>query len=172
MRKLIFLHCILFFSIQVYSQNNTGRKPRARDLAIPFDGKPGNFNAITDVPGVLVGYKTIIKEQAQTATGNGPVRTGVTVIFPKEKTNEPVPAAWFSLNGDGEMTGLASIEDYGFNYGAIGITNTNSVGVVHDAIGEWNIKHFSTGELVDFSFGLPVVAETWDGLLNDIQGCT
>ncbi len=170
MRKLIFPLCVLFFSGPLYSQNNPFKKPRARDLAIPFDGKTGTLNAITDVPGVLVGYKTIIKEQAQTATGNGPVRTGVTVIFPKEKTNEPVPAAWFSLNGDGEMTGLASIEDYGFNYGPIGITNTNSVGVVHDAIGEWNIKHFSTGQLVDFSFGLPVVAETWDGLLNDIQG--
>ena len=106
MRKSIFLLCILLFSGQLYSQDNPRKKPRARDLAIPFDGKPGNFNAITDVTGVLVGYKTIIKEHAQTATGNGPVRTGVTVIFPKEKTNEPVPAAWFSLNGDGEMTGI------------------------------------------------------------------
>lgn len=139
-------------------------------MSIPFDGTPGTYNAITDVPGVLVGYKTIIKDNIKTATGEGPARTGVTVIFPKNKTNDGVPAAWFSLNGDGEMTGLPSVEDYGLNYGPIGITNTNSVGVVRDAIGEWNIKHFSTGVLIDFSFGLPVVAETWDGMLNDIQG--
>jgi len=170
MRKVFALFILVFCYFYSFSQNNASKKPRARDLAIPFDGKTGAYNAITDVPGVLVGYKTIIKEQAKTATGNGPVRTGVTVIFPKEKTNTPVPAAWFSLNGDGEMTGLVSIEDYGLNYGPIGITNTNSVGVVHDAIGEWNIKHFSKGDLFDFSFGLPVVAETWDGYLNDIQG--
>jgi L-aminopeptidase/D-esterase-like protein len=170
MLKFALLISILFFSQFSICQPAPAIKPRARDLGIPFDGKPGIHNAITDVKGVLVGYKTIIKENAKTATGNGPVRTGVTVIFPKNKTMDPVPAAWFSLNGDGEMTGLASIEDYGFNYGPIGITNTNSVGVVHDAIGEWNIKHFSTGNLIDFSFGLPVVAETWDGMLNDIQG--
>ncbi|MGK2863512.1 MAG: P1 family peptidase [Chitinophagaceae bacterium] len=169
MKKMIFIFSCFFIHGSIFSQT-TNQNPRARDLGIPFDGKPGIHNAITDVSGVLVGYKTIIKDSLKTATGNGPVRTGVTVIFPKEKTNAGVPAAWFSLNGDGEMTGLASIEDYGFNYGAIGITNTNSVGVVHDAIGEWNIMHYSTGELIDFSFGLPVVAETWDGLLNDIQG--
>jgi D-aminopeptidase len=170
LRKLLLLPCCLFLSIIAFAQSSDTAKPRARDLGIPFDGKPGIYNAITDVPGVLVGYKTIINDSSITATGKGPVRTGVTVIFPKNKTNDGVPAAWFSLNGDGEMTGLASIEDYGFNYGPIGITNTNSVGVVHDAIGEWNIQHFSTGESIDFSFGLPVVAETWDGLLNDIQG--
>ena len=169
MIRLTFLIISLVFALPTLAQKPDG-KPRARDLGIPFDGKTGTNNAITDVQGVLVGYKTIIKDSASTPTGNGPVRTGVTVIFPKNKTNDPVPAAWFSLNGDGEMTGLASIEDYGFNYGPIGITNTNSVGVVRDAIGEWNIKHFGTGDLIDFSFGLPVVAETWDGLLNDIQG--
>jgi len=168
--KTLLFGFFLFISAQPGFSQKTASKPRARDLGIPFDGKPGTHNAITDVKGVLVGYKTIIKETNRTATGNGPVRTGVTVIFPRNKTNLPVPAAWFSLNGDGEMTGLASIEDYGFNYGPIGITNTNSVGVVHDAIGEWNIKHFATGEMIDFSFGLPVVAETWDGFLNDIQG--
>ncbi len=167
MKKVfLFLSCL----VCTLSSNSQKSKPRARDLGISFDGKPGTNNAITDVDGVLVGYKTIIREKNVTATGNGPVRTGVTVIFPKNKTNQPVPAAWFSLNGDGEMTGLPSIEDYGLNYGPIGITNTNSVGVVRDAIGEWNIKHFATGELIDFSFGLPVVAETWDGFLNDIQG--
>lgn len=169
MRKICVVVSLVLFALQLMAQNSPSR-PRARDMGIPFDGKTGIYNAITDVPGVLVGYKTIIKESDSTSTGNGPVRTGVTVIFPKGKTNDAVPAAWFSLNGDGEMTGIPSIEDYGFNYGPIGITNTNSVGVVRDAIGEWNIKHFATGGLVDFSFGLPVVAETWDGLLNDIQG--
>lgn len=163
---------ILLFAAFIIAANGMAqpKKPRARDLGIPFNGKTGKYNAITDVSGVLVGYKTIVLDSNRTATGKGPVRTGVTVILPKNKTNDPVPAAWFSLNGDGEMTGLASIEDYGFNYGAIGITNTNSVGVVHDAIGEWNIRHFATGDMIDFSFGLPVVGETWDGMLNDIQG--
>lgn len=147
-----------------------GQKPRARDLGIPFEGIPGKLNTITDIKGVLVGYKTIISGQGELKVGKGPIRAGVTVILPNGKSIAPVPAATFTLNGDGEMTGIHSIEDYGFNYGAIGITNTNSVGVVHDAIGEWNIKHFSTGELYDFSFGLPVVAETWDGRLNDING--
>lgn len=170
MKRIITGLVSLCFVLPCLSQKTNVAKPRARDLGIPFDGKPGVNNAITDVSGVLVGYKTIIKETNATATGNGPVRTGVTIIFPKNKTNDPVPAAWFSLNGDGEMTGLPSIEDYGLNYGPIGITNTNSVGIVHDAIGEWNIKHFASGELIDFAFGLPVVAETWDGFLNDIQG--
>src|SRR5687768_8694105 len=97
---LLFSLCV----ISCFAQKATSIKPRARGLGIPFDGNPGTNNAITDVSGVLVGYKTIIKDVAKTATGNGPVRTGVTVIFPKNKTNEPVPAAWFSLNGDGEMT--------------------------------------------------------------------
>lgn len=143
---------------------------RARDLGISFDGIPGKFNAITDVPGVLVGYKTLISGSGKLVEGKGPVRTGVTVILPKGKTNDGYPAAWFSLNGDGEMTGLPYIEDYGMGYGAIGITNTNSVGIVKDAIGSWNVKHFSKGEFVDYSFGLPVAAETWDGGLNDING--
>ena len=143
---------------------------RARDLGIPFDGRPGKHNAITDVPGVLVGYKTLISGSGKLVAGKGPVRTGVTVILPKGKTNDGYPAAWFSLNGDGEMTGLPYIEDYGMGYGPIGITNTNSVGTVKDAIGSWSVKHFSQGEFVDYSFGLPVAAETWDGGLNDING--
>lgn len=146
------------------AQAQTG-KPRARALGIPFDGKPALLNAITDVPGVLVGYKTIVKDTA----GKG-VRTGVTVILPKGKTDGSYPAGWFCLNGDGEMTGTTSIEEYGLGYGAIGLTNTNSVGVVRDAIGAWGVRHFSSGETFDFSFGLPVVAETWDGILNDING--
>ena len=167
MRKFFLLMVLPFFYGHGYTQV---KKPRARDLVIPFDGKPGIFNAITDVPGVLVGYKTLSSESIPTTSRSEPIRTGVTVIFPKGKTISPVPSGWFSLNGNGEMTGVAYVEDYGFNYGPIGITNTNSVGVVRDAIGEWNVRHFSKGNLFDFSFGLPVVAETWDGYLNDING--
>jgi D-aminopeptidase len=143
---------------------------RARDLGIPFNGSPGIFNSITDVPGIEVGYKTLISGTGKLQYGKGPVRTGVTVILPKGKTDEGYPAAWFSLNGDGEMTGIPYIEDFGIGYGPIGITNTNSVGIVRDAIGEWCFRKFSTGAVVDFSFGLPVVGETWDGILNDING--
>jgi D-aminopeptidase len=145
-------------------------KPRARDLGIPFDGTTGKNNSITDVPGIQVGYSTLIKDTGKLVYGKGPVRTGVTVILPKGKTDGSYPAAWFSLNGDGEMTGLPYIEDYGTGYGPIGITNTNSVGTVRDAIGQWSFKNFSKGDFIDFSFGLPVVAETWDGMLNDING--
>lgn len=157
----------IFFGA-LWAQEN--KKPRARDLGIPFSGTPGAHNAITDVPGLLVGYKTLIAGEGRLEPGNGPIRTGVTVILPKGKTRDNYAAAWFVLNGDGEMTGLPYIEDYGTNSGAIGITNTNSVGVVRDAIGAWNYENFTEQELIDFSFGLPVVAETWDGLLNDING--
>lgn len=166
--KPLIITALLSLTISIgFSQAS---KPRARDLGIPFDGKTGTYNAITDVPGVLVGYKTLITGKGDLRRGQGPVRTGVTVILPKGKSDEGVPAAWFSLNGDGEMTGLPYIEDYGMMYGAMGITNTNSVGVVRDAIGAWNVKHFSKGDNVDFSFGLPVVGETFDGLMNDING--
>ncbi|MBK8706174.1 MAG: P1 family peptidase [Saprospiraceae bacterium] len=143
---------------------------RARDLGIPFDGTPGYFNAITDVPGIEVGYTTLISGEGELKVGKGPVRTGVTVILPLGKTAGFYPAAWFSLNGDGEMTGLPYLEDYGMGYGPVGITNTNSVGTVRDAIGAWCFRQFSTGDFFDFSFGLPIVGETWDGGLNDING--
>lgn len=168
MRFSILLLAALGLSCSALAQQET--KPRARDLGIPFDGTPGRYNAITDVSGVLVGYKTLIKGKGKLKVGKGPVRTGITVILPKGKTDAAVPAAWFSLNGDGEMTGLPYVEDYGTASGPIGITNTNSVGVVRDAIGEWNIKNFASNDLFDFSFGLPVVGETFDGLLNDING--
>lgn len=165
MRKLIPVLILAIFCVKAQPQSPV----RARDLGIPFDGTPGKFNSITDVDSVLVGYKTLIKGEGKFVLGEGPVRTGVTVIFPRGKTMEPAPAAIFTMNGDGEMTGVESIEDYGFNYGAIGITNTNSVGIVRDAIGTWNVKHFFQSPY-DFSFGLPVAAETWDGYLNDING--
>lgn len=165
MRCFILIFFLLFYGF-TWGQN---LKPRARDLGIPFEGTPGPYNAITDVPGVLVGYKTLIKETA--GLNKGPVRTGVTVILPKGKTDSAYTAGWFSLNGDGEMTGTTVIEEYGMSMGAIGITNTNSVGVVRDAIGSWNIQKFAGNKsVIDFSFGLPVVAETYDGLLNDING--
>ncbi len=169
MKKTLFI-LISLFAGSLFFTADAQKKPRARDLGIPFDGTPGTYNAITDVPGIEVGYKTLISGKGELKYGEGPVRTGVTVIFPKGKTDQSYPAAWFSLNGDGEMTGLPYVQDYGTGYGAIGITNTYSVGVVRDAIGEWQFKKFSKGEFIDFSFGLPIVGETWDGMLNDING--
>jgi D-aminopeptidase len=170
-KSVLTLMIIIFLctSVNVVTAQNKDNL-RARDLGIPFNGNPGKNNSITDVKGIEVGFKTLIRGSGKLEYGKGPVRTGVTVILPKGKTNLGYPAAWFSLNGDGEITGIPSIEDYGIGYGPIGITNTNSVGIVRDAIGEWCFKKFSRGEVVDFSFGLPVVAETWDGILNDING--
>jgi L-aminopeptidase/D-esterase-like protein len=169
MKKALVLIIILlgFLHLVIAQKSDT---IRARHLGIPFDGTPGKYNSITDVPGIEVGYSTIIKGSGQLEYGKGPVRTGVTVILPKGKTSDSYPAAWFSLNGDGEMTGLPYVQDYGMGSGPIGITNTNSVGVVRDAIGEWSFSKFSKGEFIDFSFGLPTVGETWDGMLNDING--
>lgn len=143
---------------------------RARELGIPFDGAPGPHNAITDVPGVEVGYATLISGSGAWRAGKGPVRTGVTVVLPRGKARGSYNAGCFVFNGDGEMTGLPYLQDYGRGSGPIGITNTNSVGVVRDAIGEWQFRRFGSGQPIDFSFGLPVVGETWDGFLNDING--
>ena len=156
--------CVLLASPVV----GEGATARARDLGIPFDGVPGTHDAITDVSGVQVGFTTVI--QGGPAGTEPIVRTGVTVILPRGKTSAEYRAAWFSLNGDGELTGIPYVEDYGRNWGPIGITNTNSVGLVRDAIGAWNLRRFGTGDWGDFSFGLPIVGETWDGALNDIQG--
>lgn len=159
-----------FLSFGFQSEAQQSENVKARDVGIPFDGKSGRYNAITDVAGVEVGYKTLISGTGKLVRGKGPIRTGVTVILPKGKTDKSYPAGWFVLNGDGEMTGLPYIEDYGTGSGPIGITNTNSVGVVRDAIGEWCFNKFSKSDFIDFSFGLPVVGETWDGVLNDING--
>lgn len=164
--KQIFITTLFASAVLVTAQT----KPRARDLGVPFEGTTGKNNAITDVPGIEVGYKTLISGSGKLEPGKGPVRTGVTVILPKGKTPKNYPIAWYNLNGDGEMTGVANVEDYGLGYGPIGITNTNSVGTVRDAIGQWSYRKFSEGDFIDFSFGLPIVAETWDGLLNDING--
>lgn len=145
-----------------------GQKPRARDIGIPFVGTPGKFNAITDVRGVEVGYSTIISGQGKNVRGKGPVRTGVTAILPRGKHNNPVYANWYALNGNGEMTGTTWITESGFLETPIMLTNTNSVGVVRDAVTKWFIK---TGwHKDDFWFAYPVVAETYDGFLNDIYG--
>lgn len=138
---------------------------RARGLGIPFDGAPGRFNAITDVEGVLVGYSTLIKDEGEHA-----VRTGVTAVLPRKRpTDNPVFAGIFSLNGNGEMTGTHWIEESGFLEGPVLITNTHSVGVVRDATIEWRIKH-GEPDASGYWWSLPVVAETYDGHLNDING--
>jgi len=141
-------------------------KRRARHLGIPFDGAPGPLNAITDVRGVEVGHTTLIQGEGKLVVGKGPVRTGVTAILPRGKNSlDPVFAAWFSLNGNGEMTGTTWIEESGMLAGPVMITNTHSVGVVRDAVVEWLV-----GRDPSVSWALPVVAETYDGYLNDING--
>src|SRR5213082_3300297 len=144
---------------------------RARDLGIPFEGTPGKFNAITDVPGVEVGYTTLISGEGKLVVGKGPVRTGVTAIIPRghDSLNDPVYAGCFSLNGNGEMTGTAWVEESGFLEGPIVVTNTHSVGVARDAVIAWRIKH-GAADKTGYWWSLPVVAETWDGWLNDING--
>ncbi len=142
-------------------------KPRARELGIPFPGTPGPLNAITDVAGVTVGHTTVIRGDGRLVVGRGPVRTGVTAVFPRgNRSSEPVMAAWWTLNGNGEMTGTTWVEESGFLWGPVTITNTLSVGVVHDAVIEWAIAK----KYDEFLWALPVTAETWDGGLNDING--
>lgn len=135
------------------------KKPRARDLGIPFEGAPGKYNAITDVEGVTVGRATIIEGDS--------ARTGVTIIHPRGKTDhDPVFAAWFPFNGNGEMTGSAWVEEGGFLEGPIGITNTHSVGVVRDTIIQWQAEQ----DKIFQGWSCPLVTETADGWLNDING--
>jgi D-aminopeptidase len=145
-------------------------KPRARDLGIPFDGMPGPLNAITDVKGVEVGHTTLISGDASSPAGVGPVRTGVTAILPRGKnSDDPVFAGWFTENGNGEMTGTTWVEESGFLEGPVMITNTHSVGIVRDAVIAWRLKHRGPDK-EGYAWSLPVVAETWDGYLNDING--
>lgn len=140
--------------------------PRARDLGVPFDGTPGPLNAITDVPGVEVGHHTIIRGDGPLRVGEGPVRTGVTAILPRGRTSRGrVFAAWFTLNGNGEMTGTTWLRDRGLLEGAVMITNTHSVGAVHEATIAWAQENLDSRD-----WSLPLVAETWDGFLNDVNG--
>ncbi len=143
------------------------RLVRARDLGIPFDGVAGRFNAITDVSDVEVGHATIVRGRGKLVTGRGPVRTGVTAILPRGRRDaSPVFAASFVLNGNGEMTGTAWVEESGLLASPIMLTNTHSVGTVRDAVIKWQLRH---GRMLQ-PWSLPVVAETWDGYLNDTNG--
>jgi D-aminopeptidase len=158
---------VVAFALSALAQ---AQKPRARDLGVPFDGTPGASDAITDVKGVEVGHATIISGDGKLVVGKGPVRTGVTAIHPRGKaSNDAVFAAWFTLNGNGEMTGTTWVDDSGFLNGPVMITNTHSVGVVRDAVIAWKIKH-GAPDMEGYWWSLPVVAETWDGWLNDING--
>ena len=147
--------------------------PRARGLGVPFSGTPAKLNAITDVPGVEVGYTTLISGQGKLNAGQGPVRTGVTVIWPRGKQSvDSTFGGWYSQNGNGEMTGTTWLEESGFLEGPVLITNTHSVGVARDSYIEWQVQHrhpTGTNKVGDL-FSLPVVAETYDGFLNDING--
>ncbi len=144
----------------------SAQKPREHDLKLPIGGTPGALNAITDVAGVEVGHTTLISGSGKLVVGKGPVRTGVTVVHPRGKSNpDPVFGAWFTLNGNGEMTGTTWLQEGGILEGPLGITNTHSVGIVRDAILMWQV-----GKPGLQPWGLPVVAETYDGGLNDING--
>jgi L-aminopeptidase/D-esterase-like protein len=155
------------FGTQVgLAQSPPAAKPRARDLGLPIGGTAGPLDAITDVAGVEVGHTTLISGSGKLVVGKGPIRTGVTIVHPRGKANpDPVFGAWFTLNGNGEMTGTTWLQESGILEGPIGITNTHSVGVVRDAILQWQV-----GKPGMQPWGLPVVAETYDGGLNDING--
>ncbi len=144
--------------------------PRARDLGLPLPGQPGLYNAITDVSGVEVGYTTLIHGSGELVVGQGPVRTGVTAVLPRGKRYSPVFAASFSLNGNGEMTGTAWVEESGLLESPILITNTHSVGSARDALIAWMFNHRLFPQENEMFWLLPVVAETYDGTLNDING--
>jgi L-aminopeptidase/D-esterase-like protein len=159
---------VLFLTLATFLQAQA--KPRARDLGVPFDGATGPFNAITDVKGVEVGHTTLISGSGKLIVGEGPVRTGVTAVLPRGKDSlDPVFSGWFSLNGNGEMTGTAWLEESGVLEGPVMITNTHSVGVVRDAVIAWRIKKAPPDD-EGYFWSLPVVAETYDGDLNDING--
>jgi D-aminopeptidase len=146
-------------------------RPRARDLGVPFIGTPGPLNAITDVAGVTVGHTTLIEGDGALKVGSGPVRTGVTAILPRgaDTIAHPSFAGWYSQNGNGEMTGTTWIEESGFLEGPIVITNTHSVGIARDAVVKWRVKAAGP-DASGYWWSLPVVAETYDGYLNDING--
>jgi D-aminopeptidase len=170
--KIALLLCTgLLTATLVPAQDKPPAKPRARDLGVPFDGTPGPLNAITDVSGVTVGHTTLISGEGKLQIGKGPVRTGVTAILPrgKDTMSNPVFAGWWSLNGNGEMTGTTWVEESGFLEGPVMITNTHSVGVVRDAVIQWRVNH-GQPDPTGYWWSLPVVSETWDGWLNDING--
>ena len=160
---------LLIIFILTWLQAET--KSRARDLGFHFDGSPGPLNAITDVSGVQVGHTTLIEGEGKLVQGKGPIRTGVTAILPRgdRSLDDPCFAGWSSLNGNGEMTGTTWVEESGFAEGPIMITNTHSVGIVRDAVISWRTSQGSA-DASGYWWSLPIVAETWDGFLNDING--
>jgi D-aminopeptidase len=159
----VVLTCASLFTTTLVAQ----ARPREHDLKLPIGGTPGPLNAITDVAGVEVGQVTLIAGSGPLVPGKGPVRTGVTVIHPRGRNNaDPVFGSWFTLNGNGEMTGTTWLQESGYLEGPIGITNTHSVGVVRDAIIRWEVGRKNVLQ----PWWLPVVAETYDGVLNDING--
>lgn len=166
MRTIARLAFLTLAAVPVLAQGPA--RPRARDLGLPIGGTPGPLDAITDVAGVEVGTSTIVRGEGRLVVGQGPVRTGVTVIFPRGKANlDPVFGAWYSYNGNGEMTGTAWLTEGGFLEGPLAITNTHSVGTVRDALIAWET---SGGRAMLQPWQLPVVAETYDGGQNDING--
>ncbi len=171
LKVLVVVWCCFLPMARLDAQDTARAKPRARDLGVPFDGSPGPLNAITDVAGITVGHTTLISGEGKRQIGQGPVRTGVTAVLPrgKDSMNDPVFAGWWSLNGNGEMTGTTWVEESGFLEGPVMITNTHSVGVVRDAVIQWRVAH-GQPDPTGYWWSLPVVAETWDGWLNDING--
>jgi len=166
--KTFLMILVMLGLVPVASAQTPAAKPRARDLGIPFDGRPGPLNAITDVAGVEVGLVTLVSGDGKLIRGKGPVRTGVTAILTRGRdSTDQVFGAWFTLNGNGEMTGTTWVEESGFIEGPIMITNTHSVGTVRDAVIGWQMK--KQGKTFQ-PWSLPIVAETWDGFLNDING--
>ncbi len=160
------INLLLGLALALSSPASSQSKLRARELGIPIDGTPGTHDAITDVRGVEVGHTTLISGSGPLVVGKGPVRTGVTVVHPRGRNNpDPVFGAWFTLNGNGEMTGTTWLQESGILEGPIGITNTHSIGIVHDAILRWQSSRPGLQP-----WGLPIVAETYDGGLNDING--
>lgn len=165
---------LMVLAASLASSSASAQAPRARDLGVPFEGVPGVLNAITDVDGVEVGHTTLIRGSGAKVVGVGPVRTGVTAVWPRgNDTPDPVFAAWFTLNGDGEMTGTTWVEDSGLLEGPVMITNTLNVGIVHHAVVRWGATRSTDWDGTGYPpwlASLPVVAETWDGTLNDILG--
>lgn len=167
-----YTNCLLSIVLLLTVVTATAQKPvRARDLGIPFDGNTGTWNAITDVKGIEVGHTTIIKGDGLLHKGVGPVRTGVTAILPGGKKFTPVFANWHTLNGNGDMTGTHWLTESGFLETPILITNTSSVGTVRDATLAWMDRHhYYNADDDSIWYAYPLVAETWDGELNDING--
>lgn len=165
---LLYILCTAASCSQITKTQNT---QRAWQMGVPFDRSSGKWNAITDVAVVTVGHTTIIKGDGTLVIDQGPVRTGVTIILPRGKEFAPVYANWYALNGNGEMTGVHWITESGFLETPILITNTGNVGIVRDAAWHWmNDNKYYAPFYKDYWYGYPVVAKTYDGMLNDING--